>query len=90
MSEEYDDDNSEYEFQNDGHDEMNEREKDDMGITPLPPTPSYQKSARQVRKADKSVSEKKVPVVSMEDSDSDCFELVLDQDINNMLINVGK
>jgi hypothetical protein len=81
MSEGYDDDNSEYDFENDGQDEINEQEKDDTGITPLPPTPTYQKKTRHVRKADKSVSEKKVPVVLIEDSDSDSFDPVNDEDI---------
>ena len=82
MSEGYDDDdNSEYDFENDGQDEMNEHEKNDMGITPLPPTPTYQNTPRNVRKVDKSVSEKKAPVVSIEDSDSDSFDPVNDEDI---------
>ena len=43
MSEGYNDDNSEYEFDNDGHDEMNDQENDDTDIISLPPTPTYQK-----------------------------------------------
>jgi hypothetical protein len=81
MSEGYNDDNSEYEFDNDGHDEMNDQEKDDTGIISLPPTPTYQKKTRQVVKVDKPVSEKKVPTISTEDSDSDSFDPVNDEDV---------
>ena len=75
------DDNSEYEFDTDGNEDVNDQENDDAEIISLPPTPTYRKKPSQVMKVDKPVSEKKVPTISTEDSDSDSFDPVNDEDV---------
>jgi hypothetical protein len=43
MLKNYNDDNSEYEFDTDGHDDVNDQVNDDADIISLPPTPTYRK-----------------------------------------------
>ena len=81
MSKNYNDDNSEYEFDTDGHDDVNDQENDDADIISLPPTPTYRKKPSRVTKVDKPVPEKKIPTISTEDSDSDSFDPVNDEDV---------
>ena len=64
-----------------GHDDVNDQENDDTDIISLPPTPTYRKKPSHVTKVDKPVPEKKVPTISTEDSDSDSFDPVNDEDV---------
>jgi hypothetical protein len=75
------DDNSEYEFDTDGNEDANDQENEDPDIISLPPTPTYRKKTSRVTKVVKPVPEKKVPTITTEDSDSDSFDPVNDEDI---------
>jgi hypothetical protein len=75
------DDNSDYEFESDGNDDANEQENDDVDVISIPPTPTYRKKTARVTKVVKPVPEKKAPTVKTEDSDSDSFDPVNDEEI---------
>jgi hypothetical protein len=75
------DDNSAYEFESDGNDDANERENDDVDVVSIPPTPTYRKKPSRLTRVVKPVLEKKVPTTKTEDSDSDSFDPVNDEEI---------
>ena len=75
------DDNSDYEFESDGNDDANERENDDVDVVSIPPTPTYRKNTNRLTRVVKPVLEKKVPTTKTEDSDSDSFDPVNDEEI---------
>ena len=85
--ENYDEDCSEYEFERGVDDDGNDSEKEDPANQTnilIPQTPVYQKLASQNRKIVKSPVEKKTNVTQVEeDTDSDSFDPVGDDDITS-------
>jgi hypothetical protein len=75
------DDNSDYEFESDGNDDANEQENDDVDVISIPPTPTYRKKPSRLTRVVKPVLEKKVPTAKTEDSDSDSFDPINDEEI---------
>ena len=76
------DDNDESDYDYEDEDQIDEEcGKDDTDITALPPTPTYPKKLVVARKNEKSQSEKNAISRSMEDSDSDSFNVVQDENI---------
>jgi hypothetical protein len=85
--ENYDEDCSEYEVDGDDGDDGNDSEKEDLGNQTnisIPQTPHYQKLVSQNRKNVKSPVEKITNVTEVdEDTDSDSFDPVGDEDITS-------
>ena len=85
--ENYDEDCSEYEIDGDEGDEGHDSEKEDLGNQTnisIPQTPHYQKLVSQNRKNVKSPVEKITNVTEVdEDTDSDSFDPVGDEDITS-------